>query len=269
MWPAGSRPGPGLPERGGTAPCLPEGARGPGGRPGPGHAGVRGRAGPRSWTPAPSPGVCAAQGGRTRVVRRGREPPAGGGGTSAARPGGGERLSPGLGGSRCCLGRAVGRGHAAQARDAGAGRGVGGEALPHMALAPTQVRPVEGRSCHGGLWHHWAWCSAQDRTQEGDRAGSLEPWLRALWGAPPELLLRARVCAPVGRAHTPLGLLPAAAVRVEAVASCDTRPARGQRRHCWGQRRAGTRAGPGPWPRSSRSRGDHSPRAARNRGVLR
>lgn len=269
MWPAGSRPGPGLPERGGTAPCLPEGARGPGGRPGPGHAGVRGRAGPRSWTPAPSPGVCAAQGGRTRVVRRGREPPAGGGGTSAARPGGGERLSPGLGGSRCCLGQAVGRGHAAQARDAGAGRGVGGEAPP--AHGP---RPDPGPPCGGQVLPRWplaplglVLCSGSP--QEGDRAGSLEPWLRALWGAPPELLLRARVCAPVGRAHTPLGLLPAAAVRVEAVASCDTRPARGQRRHCWGRRRAGTRAGPGPWPRSSRSRGDHSPRAARNRGVLR
>lgn len=150
MWPAGSRPGPGLPEREGTAPCLPEGARGPGGRPGPGHAGVRGRAGPRSWTPAPSPGVCAAQGGRARVVRRGREPPAGGGGTSAARPGGGERLSPGLGGSRCCLGRAVGRGHAAQARDTGAGRGVGGEAPP--AHGP---RPDPGPPCGGQVLPRW------------------------------------------------------------------------------------------------------------------
>lgn len=71
----GLRPGPGLPEQGGAAPCRPEGARGAGGRPGPGHSDVRGRAGPRSWTPACSPGACAAQGGHTRVVRRGPRAP--------------------------------------------------------------------------------------------------------------------------------------------------------------------------------------------------
>lgn len=92
----GLRPGPGLPEQGGAAPCRPEGARGAGGRPGPGHTDVRGRAGPRSWTPACSPGACAAQGGHTRVVRRGPRAPG---------PAGEVPLLPALGG-RAALSRA-------------------------------------------------------------------------------------------------------------------------------------------------------------------
>lgn len=196
----------------------------------------------------------AHEGGEARA----KSPRPGGGGSSAARPGGGEQLSPGLGGSRCCLRPAVAKRHRCW-EERGRGR-----PFPHMALTPAQAHPVEGRSCRSGLWHHWACFSAQDGAQEWDRAGSPQPWLSASWAAPPELLLRARVPAPVGRAHTPPGLLPAAALGMEATGSRDARPTGERPRHCCGRGRPGTRAGQGATeadPAPGPSGGDHGPRA--------
>lgn len=188
----------------------------------------------------------------------GQEPPAQRGRFLCCPPWGGEQLSPGLGGSSCCLGLAVAKRHRCW-EERGRGR-----PLPHTALTPAQARPVEGRSCRSGLWHHWACFSAQDGAQEWDRAGSPQPWLSASWAAPPELPLRARVPAPVGRAHTPPGLLPAAALGMEATGSRDARPTGERPRHCCGRGRPGTRAGQGATeadPAPGPSGGDHGPRA--------
>lgn len=74
----------------------------------------------------------AHEGGEARA----KSPRPGGGGSSAARPGGwGDQLSPGLGGSRCCLGPrpAVAKRHRCW-EERGRGR-----PLPHMALTRPRL----------------------------------------------------------------------------------------------------------------------------------
>lgn len=188
-----------------------------------------------------------------------KSPRPSGGGSSAARPGGESSSLQGWAAAGAASARpAVAKRHRCW-EERGRGR-----PLPHTALTPAQARPVEGRSCRSGLWHHWACFSAQDGAQEWDRAGSPQPWLSASWAAPPELPLRARVPAPVGRAHTPPGPLPAAALGMEAAGSRDARPTGERPRHCCGRGRPGTRAGQGATeadPAPGPSGGDHGPRA--------
>lgn len=208
----------------------------------------------------------AHEGGEARA----KSPRPSGGGSSAARPGGGEQLSPGLGGSRCCLGPAVAKRHRCW-EERGRGR-----PLPHMALTPAQARPVEGRSCRRGLWHHWVCFSAQDGAQEWDRAGSPQPWLSASWAAPPELLLRARVPAPVRRAHTPRASSPQQRWGWRPRGAVTHGPPESGRVTAVGG--AGRGLGPdgGPpkptrplAPAGETTAPGHSPRAVRNSGVLR